>query len=87
MASTQRGRWLALLRLDVWTCIGEHGMYSTAIARALDLAPSTVSYHLAILEHAGLVRYVQQGRYRMYAWTGERWGIVSAAELAAGQVA
>lgn len=73
-------------RLDVWTCIGDFGMYSTAIARTLDLAPSTVSYHLRVLEHAGLVRHVQQGRYRMYTWTGERWGVVSAAEVEAGLV-
>ena len=68
-------------------CIGDFGMYGGDIARTLDLAPSTVSYHPAVLEHAGLVRYVQQGRCRHYTWTGERWGVVSAAELAAGQVA
>jgi DNA-binding transcriptional ArsR family regulator len=73
-------------RLDVWHCIGDAGMYPGDIARTLDLAPSTVSHHLAVLEHAGLVRHIQQGRYRLYQLTGERWGVVSEAELAAGVV-
>jgi DNA-binding transcriptional ArsR family regulator len=71
-------------RLDVWQCIGAFGMYPSSIATTLDLAPSTVSHHLAVLEHAGLVRHVQQGRYRLYLLTDERWGVVSEAELAAG---
>jgi DNA-binding transcriptional ArsR family regulator len=71
-------------RLDVWQCIGDMGMYAGDIARTLDLAPSTVSHHLAVLEHAGLVRHVRQGRYRLYVLTGERWGVVSEAELAGG---
>jgi DNA-binding transcriptional ArsR family regulator len=71
-------------RLDVWQCVGQLGMYAGDIARTLDLAPSTVSYHLAVLELAGLVRHARQGRYRWYASTGVRWGVVSEDEIAAG---
>lgn len=59
-------------------------MYAGDIARTLDVAPSTASFHLAILEEAGLVRHTQQGRYRWYEWTGVRLGIVTEDEIAAG---
>jgi DNA-binding transcriptional ArsR family regulator len=71
-------------RLDVWQCVGTSGMYAGDVARTLDLAPSTVSHHLAILKQAGLVRYTQQGRYRWYEWTGVRMGVVTDDEIAAG---
>jgi DNA-binding transcriptional ArsR family regulator len=74
-------------RLEVWECIGEVGMYAGDIARTLDIAPSTVSYHLAVFAEAGLVVAAKQGRNVLYRWTGERWGVVSAAELEAGVVA
>lgn len=70
-------------RLDVWECVGQLGMHPSDIARTLDLAPSTVSHHLAVLEDAGLVRQTQQGRYRWYESTGERWAVVSEDEFAA----
>ena len=73
-------------RLEVWQCVGDMGMHPSDIARTLDLAPSTVSHHLAVLERAGLVRHTRQGRYRWYESTGERWAVVSEAELAAGVV-
>ena len=69
-------------RLDVWQCVGQLGMYAGDIARTLNLAPSTVSHHLAVLEHAGLVRHVQQGRFRFYEGTGVRLGIVTEDEIA-----
>lgn len=71
-------------RLDVWACVGEIGMYPSDIASTLSLAPSTVTHHLRVLYDAGLVEVEQQGRCRLYRVTGERWGVVSAAELAAG---
>jgi DNA-binding transcriptional ArsR family regulator len=71
-------------RLDVWSCIGEVGMYPTDIASTLGLAPATVTHHLRVLHAAGLVRFEQQGRHRLYRVTGERWGVVSATELEAG---
>ena len=83
-----RARVLACeTRLHVWECIGPLGMFAGDIARTLDLAASTVSHHLAVLEDAGLVQHEQQGRCRLYRWTRERWGIVSEAELAENGVA
>jgi DNA-binding transcriptional ArsR family regulator len=73
-------------RLDVLQCVGELGMYAGDVARTLDLAPSTVSHHRAVLEDAGLLRHTQQGRYRWYEWTGVRWGIGTEDEIAAGAV-
>jgi Helix-turn-helix domain len=70
-------------RLDVWQCVGQLGMYAGDIARTLDLAPSTVSHHLAVLEDAGLVRHVRQGRYRWYESTGVRLGVVTEDEIVA----
>jgi DNA-binding transcriptional ArsR family regulator len=56
-------------------------MYVGDIARTLALAPSTVSYHLRILEGVGLVECHRQGRYRLYATTDARWAIISETEL------
>lgn len=83
-----RARVLSCLtRIEVWCTVGEIGMYPTDIASTLSLAPSTVTHHLRVLHEAGLVSFEQQGRHRLYRVTGERWGIVSAAELEAGVVA
>lgn len=80
-----RARVLSCLsRLDVWQCVAGLGAYPGDIARTLALAESTVSHHLRVLEDAGLVRHIQQGRYRLYKSTGVRWGVVSEAELTAG---
>jgi len=67
-------------RIEVWSCIGP-GMYPSDIASTLSLSPATVSHHLRILEDAGLVRHVQQGRNRLYLSTGVSWGVVSEAEV------
>lgn len=71
----------SVTRLEVWDCIGPLGMYAGDISRSLSLAASTVSHHLRVLEEAGLVQHVQQGRCRLYTWSGERWAVVSEAEL------
>lgn len=73
-------------RLAVWQCVGQLAMYAGDIARTLDLAPSTLSHHLAVLEHAGLIRHTRHGRFRWYEWTGVRWGVVSEDEIAAGVI-
>jgi DNA-binding transcriptional ArsR family regulator len=73
-------------RIAVWCCVGEIGMYPTDIASTLWLSPATVTHHLRVLHDAGLVRFEQQGRHRLYRVTGERWGVVSEAELEAGVV-
>lgn len=57
-------------RLDVMRMLasrGASGMVAGELAAALGLAPSTLSFHLAALEQAGLVRSTRQGRYVIYA--------------------
>jgi DNA-binding transcriptional ArsR family regulator len=51
---------LAVFRLLVQT--GSMGLAAGDIARALDLRPNTLSAHLTILEHAGLITSSRQGR-------------------------
>jgi DNA-binding transcriptional ArsR family regulator len=68
-------------RLNVWLCVGDTGMYAGDIARTRELAASTTSYHLRVLERAGLVRHTRQGRFRLYECTGTRWGVVSEDEV------
>jgi DNA-binding transcriptional ArsR family regulator len=79
--------YLGTTRLDDahrgWCCIGEIGMYPGDIASTLCLSTATVTHHLRVLCDVGLVQYEQQGRHRLYRVTGERWGVVSAAELEA----
>jgi DNA-binding transcriptional ArsR family regulator len=70
-------------RIEVWCCVGEVGMYPSDIATTVGIAPSTVTHHLRVLHDAGLVEVEQQGRNRLYRTTGESWGVVSEAELAA----
>jgi protein-tyrosine-phosphatase/DNA-binding transcriptional ArsR family regulator len=46
---------------------GASGMSAGEVAVALKVAPSTLSFHLAALEQAGLVRSTRQGRHIIYA--------------------
>jgi protein-tyrosine-phosphatase/DNA-binding transcriptional ArsR family regulator len=46
---------------------GASGMAAGEAASALKVAPSTLSFHLAALEQAGLVRSTRQGRHIIYA--------------------
>lgn len=46
---------------------GASGMAAGEVAAALGVAPSTLSFHLAALEQAGLVRSTRQGRQIIYA--------------------
>ena len=68
-------------RLDIWACCAGPGMYATDVAVTLGLSPATVSHHLRVLEDAGLVQHIRQGRHRLYRATGESWGVVSEAEV------
>ncbi|HKT77245.1 MAG TPA: metalloregulator ArsR/SmtB family transcription factor [Sphingobium sp.] len=56
---------LAVFRLLVRT--GEAGLPAGDIAREVDALPSTLSTHLAILTHAGLIRPTREGRSIIYA--------------------
>ncbi|HTN94690.1 MAG TPA: metalloregulator ArsR/SmtB family transcription factor [Gallionella sp.] len=46
---------------------GEEGLNATAIAGALDLAPATLSFHVAHLARAGLVNSRQESRFIFYS--------------------
>ena len=56
---------LAVYRLLVEA--GPEGMAAGQIAAELDLPPATLSFHLAQLANAGLVRWRQEGRFIYYA--------------------
>lgn len=45
---------------------GPEGMVAGDIAAALDLAPSSLSFHLKALTHAGMVTVEQEGRFLRY---------------------
>jgi len=46
---------------------GPEGMAAGAIGEKLDLAPATLSFHLAGLTRAGLARSRQEGRFVIYS--------------------
>jgi DNA-binding transcriptional ArsR family regulator len=56
---------LAVFRLLVEA--GPEGMAAGEVAAQLDLPPATLSFHLAQLANAGLVRGRQEGRFIYYA--------------------
>lgn len=56
---------LAVFRLLVQA--GPDGMAASKIAGALAIAPSSLSFHLKELTHAGLLAQRQDGRFLIYA--------------------
>ena len=56
---------LAVYRLLVQA--GPDGMAASKIAGSLGMAPSSLSFHLKELAHAGLVTQKQEGRFVIYA--------------------
>ncbi|TFW13355.1 ArsR family transcriptional regulator [Massilia arenosa] len=56
---------LAIFRLLVQ--VGPSGMSATKIAEALDIPPSSLSFHLKELTHARLASARQDGRFVIYA--------------------
>ena len=56
---------LAVFRLLVQ--IGPGGMAATRIAEQLDIAPSSLSFHLKELSHAGLITSRSEGRFVIYS--------------------
>jgi ArsR family transcriptional regulator, arsenate/arsenite/antimonite-responsive transcriptional repressor len=46
---------------------GDEGLNATAIAEALDIAPTTLSFHVAHLSRAGLVSARQESRFIFYS--------------------
>lgn len=56
---------LAVFRLLVQT--GPAGLAASKIAEHLDIAPSSLSFHLKELSHAGLLASKQDGRFVIYS--------------------
>jgi len=57
-------------RLDVFRLLveaGPDGMPAGAVAKALRLAPNTLTFHFDRLRHAGLVTVEREGRSMIYA--------------------
>lgn len=71
MAQTSR---LAVFRLLVQA--GEEGMPAGKIAAALQIAPSSLSFHLKELYHAEMIRQRQEGRFVIYSANYERMNAV-----------
>ncbi|WP_205627251.1 ArsR/SmtB family transcription factor [Herbaspirillum rhizosphaerae] len=47
--------------------IGPEGCAASKIGEALEIAPSSLSFHMKELSHAGLVTSRQEGRFVIYA--------------------
>jgi ArsR family transcriptional regulator len=56
---------LAIFRLLVQ--VGPEGMAATKIAEQLDIAPSSLSFHLKELAHARLITSRSEGRFIIYS--------------------
>jgi DNA-binding transcriptional ArsR family regulator len=56
---------LNVFRLLVQT--GPTGLAASKIAEQLDIAPSSLSFHLKELSHAGLIESRQEGRFIIYS--------------------
>jgi DNA-binding transcriptional ArsR family regulator len=74
MEESQAALMLAALgheaRLSVFRRLiaaGPDGVAAGALSSALDMPPSTLSHHLAALEHAGLIAGSRDGRRLLYA--------------------
>ncbi|MFZ6755624.1 ArsR/SmtB family transcription factor [Undibacterium sp. Ji50W] len=56
---------LAIFRLLVQ--VGPEGMIASKISEALNIAPSSLSFHLKELSHANMISVKQDGRFMIYA--------------------
>ncbi len=57
-------------RLRALACLGEGELCLCQLIEVLGLAPSTVSKHMSILQHAGLVERRKEGRWHFYRLAG-----------------
>lgn len=64
LAALAQGSRLSIYRLLVET--GSEGLAAGAIGEKLELPPATLSFHLAHLSRAGLVKGRQEGRFVIY---------------------
>jgi DNA-binding transcriptional ArsR family regulator len=65
LASLAQETRLRIFRLLVE--IGSEGLNASAIAEALELAPATLSFHIAHLARSGLVNARQESRFIFYS--------------------
>jgi ArsR family transcriptional regulator len=65
LAALAQDSRLSAFRLLVQT--GPQGLAASKIAEHLDIAPSSLSFHLKELAHAGLVTARQDGRFVIYS--------------------
>ena len=65
LAALAQDTRLGIYRLLVQA--GPQGMAAGSIAEKLDLAPATLSFHLAGLTRAGLAQSRQEGRFVIYS--------------------
>ena len=65
------------LRLKIYRALieaGPNGRAAGELAQFLDVAPSSLSFHLKEMVHAGLIHARSQGRYVIYAVVFEAMG-------------
>lgn len=72
LSALAQGHRLAVFRLLVRA--GAEGLSAGEIAREVGVRPNTLSTHLTILAHAGLIRSRREGRSLIYAADYERMG-------------
>jgi len=65
LAALAQDSRLAVFRLLIQA--GPEGMPASRIAGRLDIAPSSLSFHLKELTHAGLLGARQEGRFVIYS--------------------
>ena len=65
LSALAQGHRLAVFRLLVQA--GDEGRAAGEIAREIGVLPNTLSSHLTILEHAGLIRSRREGRSLIYS--------------------
>lgn len=57
------------VRLEVWRLLvkaGHEGKVAGEMAREMDIAANSMSFHLKAMLHAGMVSVEQEGRYQRY---------------------
>jgi ArsR family transcriptional regulator, arsenate/arsenite/antimonite-responsive transcriptional repressor len=65
LAALAQDSRLAVFRLLIQ--VGPSGMAASKIGENLDIPPSSLSFHLKELAHAGLITQRQEGRFVIYA--------------------
>lgn len=65
LAALAQASRLGIFRLLVQA--GKEGMPAGKIAEALDIPPSSLSFHLKELLHAGMILQRQEGRFLIYS--------------------